>query len=41
MKLGVKMKGNKSILILERDHLLRFLYKEELADEGYITIFCR
>ena len=33
------MKGNKSILILERDHLLRFLYKEELADEGYITIF--
>jgi DNA-binding response OmpR family regulator len=39
MKLGVKMKGNKSILIMERDPLLRFLYEEELADEGYITIF--
>ena len=33
------MKGNKSILILERNHQLKFLYKEELADEAYITVF--
>ena len=33
------MKGNESILILEKDHLLRLLYKDELADEGYVTIF--
>ncbi len=33
------MKSNESILILEKNHLLKFLYKEELADEGYITVF--
>ena len=33
------MKSNESILILEKDHLLRLLYQEELADEGYVTIF--
>jgi DNA-binding response OmpR family regulator len=33
------MKSNESILILEKDHLLRLLYKDELADEGYVTIF--
>jgi DNA-binding response OmpR family regulator len=33
------MKGNESILILEKDNLLRLLYKDELADEGYVTIF--
>jgi DNA-binding response OmpR family regulator len=34
----VNMKGNELILILEKDRLLRWLYKEELEDEGYITI---
>jgi two-component system phosphate regulon response regulator PhoB len=33
------MKEKESILILEKDRLLRCLYKEELEDEGYITIF--
>lgn len=33
------MKSNESILILEKDHLLRLLYKDEFADEGYVTIF--
>ena len=33
------MKKNESILLLEKDQLLRILYKDELSDEGYTTIF--
>jgi DNA-binding NtrC family response regulator len=33
------IKSNESILILEKDHLLKLLYKDEFADEGYVTVF--
>lgn len=35
----VNMKSNESILILGKNHLFKFLYKEELEDEGYISVF--